>query len=69
VNAQKVQSTRRRRRRKAEVVYDITSVAARYRAVAEKLEAIAASAARVRPGVMNDRAGDILAEHLEVLMS
>jgi hypothetical protein len=54
-------------RAKDEAVYDITSVAQRYRAAAEKLEAIAARAPQLRLGVIQRRAHDILVEHLEIL--
>lgn len=54
-------------RAKDEAVYDLVSVAQRYRAAAEKLEVIAAQAPRLSLEVMHRRADEILKRHLEVL--
>jgi len=54
-------------RAKDEAVYDLVSVAQRYRATAEKLEAIAAQARQLKLEVMHERAHDILVHHLEIL--
>ena len=55
-------------RKKDEAVYDIRSVAGRYRAVAEQLEAIAARAKRLTLNTMNERALDVMDQHLEAVM-
>ncbi len=55
-------------RAKDEAVYDIRSVAMRYRATADELDAIAARAKRLRLHAIHDRAMDVIAQHLEVVM-